>query len=381
LNSPVLNPRNSLTIQGDNSASFSSDISMIYPVETSMIYSTENSASFQEDNSMIYQGENPIEYQETYQIDDENYCEGGTKSTHQSSGEDGTKSSTYQSVCDDGTKSSNYQSVCDDGTKSSNYQSACDDGTKSTTYQSICEDETNPTHPSVCEDTSEQKGEETHETDYDADPVEPPVEPPLNIDIFNLTTPEDAITINNHQYIFMERTIYHMTSIKRNFFLRSKYIIKDTEGKDKYLCEFNKVGNNFITDMEGHCILLFDVKAHGRNFKLNLNSEDFIEKKEVDVTLRPSLKASKFSVNYFNPITDKEELLDVHFKLFNRTIQIYSGKKKEGGILICKAKMMNTTSPNYMVVIAPNVDIIFMIFSIFFLMQITSMKFTSVASN
>jgi len=274
---------------------------------------------------------------------------------------------------------SNYQEESFHDSYYGNYQEDCQNNVPmNMNNQSISmDDQINPMNDKIIPISEHINYEEAEHMDEQE-------KVPAKIDIFKLATPDESICFIHHKYIFLERSIFHLhqTGGYRSMFSKSKYAIKDSYGHLNYFCEFNKKGNkNFITNLQGQCLLLFDMINHSKSFKLNLSSENFSSKKEVSITLRPSFKATKFSVEYFNLIMEREELLDVHIKNLSNVIEVYYGKKKEGGMLITKAKSIDSNTHNYTVAISPNVDTLFLLFIIFVSLQIKHVRFKSIASN
>jgi len=118
-----------------------------------------------------------------------------------------------------------------------------------------------------------------------------------------------------------------------------------------------------------------------RSFKLNLYSDDFSSKKEVSIAFKLSSKTTKLSVKYINSITQREELLDIRINNLNNVIEVHYGKKEEGGLLIGKAKSTDYNTNTYTIVISPNVDTIFLLFTIFISLQIKNARFKSLTPN
>jgi len=312
-------------------------------------YSSDYPSDYPEDYSMDYQMDYQMKYPPIYITD----CQTG-KQTEYIVG--------YSLICPSDNQN-NYQS-----NNQNSYQ---------TNYQNNCKQN--------CQMDYQPNNQKEDQIDYEeTEQMDIQRSIPSKIDLYKLETPSESICLVHHKYIFSNRSLFHLyhTGGYQNTLSKSKYTIKDDEDRFKYFCEFNKKGNkHFITNLQGNCLLLFDMIKHSQSFKLNLYSNDFSSKKEVSIAFKHSSKSTKLSLKYFNPITEREELLNVLINNLNNVIEVYYGKKKEGGLLIGKAKTTDYNTNTYTVVISPNVDTIFLLFTIFISLQIKHARYRSLTPN
>ncbi|OUM62293.1 hypothetical protein PIROE2DRAFT_44435 [Piromyces sp. E2] len=183
-----------------------------------------------------------------------------------------------------------------------------------------------------------------------------------------LSSPEKDVVAVDSKYVFDQPTELLLKEGLLSF-SGDDFVIKDTSGKSYFKCTGKLMSirdKKFITDMEGNP--LFCIANGILFFKSRLKIYSGKDTKEVLASITPvtSIKSRKHLITYYNPVTEKEETLDMKFDFFNHSCGIFYGKEKEGAPMICKiikkidAKRILTNKENYYIEIAPGVDIALM---------------------
>jgi len=122
-----------------------------------------------------------------------------------------------------------------------------------------------------------------------------------------------------------------------------------------------KKKKSFIEDMNKKCLVKFDYSVGFFNSKLKLFINENNNAIEMSIKSKITLQHLKYYLEFFNNASDENELLEIYFSGFKRDINIYYGKEKEGGKLICKAKKSSLLYMDYLIEIAPGVDRVFIL--------------------
>jgi len=189
-----------------------------------------------------------------------------------------------------------------------------------------------------------------------------------------LTPPKNKIVAVSEDYTSMEPTTY---TVKYKDNLLSIEVF-DSNGKQCFKTK-NIVTGIGIYDMNDEQILKLNENLFP-SAKLISKKED---KKEIAKfeTKNTTTTHHKFKVEFSNKAGEVSEFLNIHCTSSYRGIGVFSGDEKEGAPMICRminsSKTHNTNyynsygvyTSNYTVEIAPNVDNLFMIAVMIYIME------------
>jgi hypothetical protein len=178
------------------------------------------------------------------------------------------------------------------------------------------------------------------------------------------------VKINDSEYITKEKTFINL---KSTVDVNSEYVVCDENNNDLFYC----TKENIIKDSNGNHLLNFKIKE---NFILKNNTTLLIctggengKEEKIEFIGRYFSKTLKYYIECNNQ-NGKKEVLDVIYD-DSKNLTIYYGKKKEGGIPICKIQKKNTFKNACKIDIAKGVDKLFLtviILCIFNLKQSTN---------
>lgn len=176
---------------------------------------------------------------------------------------------------------------------------------------------------------------------------------------------DQEIVVIDKKYISKEHTLLRVKPSTMN---KSKFTIKDINDKKLFYCIIHttKKTQSSIMDLKGESIINFelDTKLHSKTSKLHIyTGKDNENEQKITFSSRNSTKAIKFTVEFFDK-SNKQEIFDVIFDK-SKIINIYYGKMKKGGSLICKADTHSLFKNSSKIEIAPGIDIIFMMAIVF----------------
>jgi uncharacterized protein YxjI len=183
-----------------------------------------------------------------------------------------------------------------------------------------------------------------------------------------LTSPEKDVVAVDSKYVFEEPTELLLKEGLLSF-SGDDFTIKDSSGNSYFKCEGKLLSirdKKFVTDMEGKPLFCIANKVLFLKGRLKIYEGNDTKKVLASIAPQTSIKSRKHIVTYYNPVTEKEETLDMKFDFFNHSCGIFYGKEKEGAPMICKiikkidAKRILTNKENYYIEIAPGVDIALM---------------------
>jgi len=182
------------------------------------------------------------------------------------------------------------------------------------------------------------------------------------------------LCVISEEYVFPNQTIFSLER-QKVFALNNKYTVKDEKNKDVYVCKLQQRGQNSIKNMNGNNIIRFD-SSFVRHFDLTLYSSNNNTGKNIQIKHHISLGNSRYTFEIFNKTTGKNEEFEVYRSSFCN-MDIYLGKKKEGGMLICKTERTRVMPNCYKVVIEPNIDTIFTLTIIFYFLKLFQRRATT----
>ncbi len=182
---------------------------------------------------------------------------------------------------------------------------------------------------------------------------------------------KNPICIVDEKYVYPNQTKY---SLKRQkiFSFKNKFTVKD-ECKNKYIyvCELNQFNqHSSIKNMEDNNIVRFDGSFSPGHKSIVLYSGNSNTGKNINIKHHIGFSSS-YTFEIYNKITNRSEEFEVFCSSFSSEIKVYYGKKKEGGILICKAEKVKLAIPiHFKAVIESNVDTIFALTIIFYFIKL-----------
>ncbi|ORX86183.1 hypothetical protein BCR32DRAFT_325071 [Anaeromyces robustus] len=179
----------------------------------------------------------------------------------------------------------------------------------------------------------------------------------------------NEICVLNNRYISNTKTIFYLNCLinARN----QQYIITDENKNNLFLCNIYNSKKCKLFDINNAELLQFHIKTTLDGLRLYVDNCNMYEDNlKIKFLQRKSMKAIKYTIEYFNQYTGREEILDVNCTSNYFNIGIYYGKRKEGGSLICSINRPQVLSKNLIIEIAPDVDIMFMITIIFGIIEL-----------
>eukprot|EP00833_Pecoramyces_ruminatium_P013321 jgi/Orpsp1_1/1187353/evm.model.d7180000057086.1 len=169
----------------------------------------------------------------------------------------------------------------------------------------------------------------------------------------SVVPPEIDIIAFDKKFISQQSSIY---------FLKEGKIITNDEKIEMFNCndEINKVivyNNNHLP--------LFNVQCNALSYpieKLTIYESNMNEKVIASLKIKRTFMKKKYVIEYFNKTNNKNEILNMECDGSYTSCEIYYGKKKEGGSMICKIVKLKTPSEkDFSIELAPKVDYLFMI--------------------
>jgi len=188
-----------------------------------------------------------------------------------------------------------------------------------------------------------------------------------------VSTPKNDIYVLDNKFISDKNAVYYMEG---NRPVRSKFYIKDNKGKELYVCQYQLFSDGNFKDSKGNNILSFKIKDHlfSKQSELNIKYGENDQNICCMLTRRIAFGYFKFYVEFYNKATERNEILDVQIKFNFKNCNIYYGKQKENGQLICSFSSPIKLKYNFKIEIAPNVDHLFINALVFNLVQLIRTK-------
>jgi len=185
------------------------------------------------------------------------------------------------------------------------------------------------------------------------------------------------LCVISEKYVYPNKTIFSLERQKEPA-LKNKYTVRDNKNKEVFVCELQQRGQNSIKDMNGNNVVRFDT-SYARHFDLTLYSSNSNTGSYIQIKHHISLGNSRYTFEIFNKATGKDEEFEVYRSSFCN-IDIYLGKKKERGMLICKTERTKVMPNCYKVVIEPNIDTIFALTIIFYFLKLFQRRATTTST-
>ncbi|ORX83725.1 hypothetical protein BCR32DRAFT_277808 [Anaeromyces robustus] len=177
--------------------------------------------------------------------------------------------------------------------------------------------------------------------------------------IEDVSSPTDEISFISKSCISSKFTEFYINSVDKFSFIKSKYVIKDSQDNDIYVFEINNfTKNGYIMNLNNGDTYNIEFKrsnGHGNDIIIS-NSKIFNDKKGITINQTTSLDKLRYSIKYFNQITRKIDNLKITCDFSHELCCIYFSNPFNNDILISKIKRPKLLKFNFILEIAPNVD-------------------------
>jgi len=144
------------------------------------------------------------------------------------------------------------------------------------------------------------------------------------------------------------------------------FTIKDVEGREFFKCKGSSLNigdKKILYDVYEIPILNIQNRLLSLKDKTTIYLGNHTEQVVATISQKNMMNFSKYTLEFFNQATDKQEFLDMKCNIMGSSCGIFYGKEKEGAPMISKiTRKINASSilspeGNYYVEIAPGVDI------------------------
>jgi len=184
-----------------------------------------------------------------------------------------------------------------------------------------------------------------------------------------LTSADHEIVVIDSKYVFDKPK---KLLLKESLFSISgdDFSIKDTDGKSYFKCTGKTLSirdKKFITDMEGNPLFAIANAVLFLKGRLKIYAGNDTKKTIASIHPQKSIRHRKYVITFFNTKTGQEESINMKCDYFKHSCGIFYGNESEGSPMICRifkkldAKRVLTNKENYVIEIAPGVDIAFMV--------------------
>jgi len=179
-----------------------------------------------------------------------------------------------------------------------------------------------------------------------------------------VSNPGNKIVITEERFCFDQPIVF---KLNERFFTFSgdDFTIKDLNGVRYFYCEGKALSirdRKILLDTYNQPILNILDKYVSLRGKMTIYEGKTQEKALLKVKPKSPIFNKKFTINFFNKATGKDEFFEMHCDFVGFKCKIFYGKKKEGAPMIAQivlninTKVMLTSEECYYLEVAPGVD-------------------------